>query len=184
MHDEPKADMDKNQDQPAVSLDSASEDKPIATSHIPTLDQAGPSLPPARGPGSSNKNMVLTGGLLILIALVAISSYYAFRTKPKTTTTKVTTVTVAPSKIAPAAVSISSSGFSPATISTKAGQAVVWTNSDTATHLVASTNPKPVFSSKQALAEDDSYSYVFGKAGTYPYNDTSNPTLKGVVVVK
>ena len=183
MQDEPKADMDKNQDQPAVSLDSASEDKLTATSHIPTLDQAGPSLPSARGPGSSNKIMVLTG-LLILIVLVTISSYYAFRTKPKTTITKVTTVTVAPSKIAPAAVSISSSGFSPATISTKAGQAVVWTNSDTATHLVASTNPKPVFSSKQVLAKDDSYSYVFSKAGTYPYNDTSNPTLKGVVVVK
>jgi plastocyanin len=176
VQDKSKADKDENQDQPAVSLDSTSEDKPTVAGHIP-------NLAPTRSSGSDNRNMVLVG-LLILIALVAISSYFAFRTKPKTTNTNVTTATVAPAKIAPAAVSISSSGFSPATISTKVGQAVVWTNSDTTTHLVASTNPKPVFSSQQALAKDDSYSYVFSKAGTYPYHDTSNPTLKGEVIVR
>jgi plastocyanin len=91
---------------------------------------------------------------------------------------------------APGEVSITPTGFVPATVSIKVGQAVTWTNTDTAPHIVAS-DPYPTdttlsgLNSQQDLSTNDRYSFVFDKAGTYTYHDDLNPyTLEGTVIVK
>lgn len=92
--------------------------------------------------------------------------------------------------VAPAAVSITKTGFVPATISVKAGQAVIWTNTDTAPHSIAAGSPVggtglANLGSGQGLSQNDTYSYIFDKAGTYAYHDgTSQSGFSGTVLVK
>jgi len=89
-----------------------------------------------------------------------------------------------------ALVTITSSGFSPATVSVAAGTQVTWTNNDTAPHQVAA-DPHPLhssipnFDSDQLLQPGDSFSFVFETPGTYTYHDQLNPLkLLGTVVVE
>src|SRR4051812_7629916 len=85
--------------------------------------------------------------VLIVVILLAIGGYLILKPQPNKTPTA-----VAPAAISPASVTITSSGFSPATVSVKAGQAVVWTNTDSVPHGVASgasTAKLYSFSSKQ-----------------------------------
>ncbi len=131
---------------------------------------------PVTGPNGSNKSMVVIG-LVVLILIIGVASYYAFRTQPANQAPNLV-------QIAPAAVSVTSAGFSPQTVTVKVGQGVVWTNSDVSHHTVTSDNPKPVFSSGQDLKRDDSFSYVFDKTGTYPYHDGHNIGHGGIVIVR
>ncbi len=145
----------------------------------------------ARAMSSIRRAMFVSTGLLVLIALMSLVSYYAFRTTTPGSGAAAVAAQPLPATTPPAAVSITGSGFSPATVSVKAGQAVVWTNSDSKPHFVTSDDPKPTGNtpdpkSGQAIAAGGSYDYVFSKAGTYTYHDDLNPGsgFKGVVVVK
>jgi plastocyanin len=90
-----------------------------------------------------------------------------------------------------AKVSISSKEFIPSTIRVKVGQTVTWVNTDAAPHNVAS-DPYPTdntlsgLNSKDNLTTaNDSFSFIFDKAGTYTYHDDLNPyILEGTVIVK
>ncbi len=103
--------------------------------------------------------------------------------------TKITHTNSGLSKLKPAVVIVTSSGFVPSTISIKTSQAVEWTNNTTFTHLIAS-DPYPTdngikgFKSR-LINPSDTYSFVFSKAGTYTYHDDLNPyKYKGIVIVK
>ncbi len=145
-------------------------------------------------PAGSNRKMPVTAALVVLVALVAVGGFYAFKNPKAGVSSSAGSHQAAdllPATTPPAAVSITGSGFSPATVSVKAGQAVVWTNSDSKPHFVTSDDPKPTGNtpdpkSGQAIAAGGSYDYVFSKAGTYTYHDDLNPGsgFKGVVVVK
>ena len=86
-------------------------------------------------------------------------------------------------------VTISSSGFSPATVTIKAGQTVTWTNKDTAMHTVNS-DPHPVHTAYPPLntvgrlSPGQVKSLSFPTAGTYRYHDHLNPDWTGTVVVQ
>lgn len=89
-----------------------------------------------------------------------------------------------------ASVQITNDGFMPATISVSKGTTVVWDNTDTAPHWVA-TDPYPKndglagFDSAGNLNKGDSYSFTFDTAGTFTYHDQLNPyKIQGSVVVK
>lgn len=91
--------------------------------------------------------------------------------------------------VGPAAtVSITSSGFSPASVSIKVGQAVTWTNNDTTVRQPA-VDPHPAhsnlsgFDSAPGLAPGQTYSYTFMKAGTWTYHDHLFLFRTGTVVV-
>jgi len=120
--------------------------------------------------------------LLVMVAFLVVVSLLAFHSTKKASHRNLTAA--APAKIEPALVNISSTSFTPATVSVKVGQAVEWTNTDTSPHSIASDNAVPIFKSKQALGNNDSFIYVFNKAGAYPYHDNSNTRLAGTVVVK
>jgi plastocyanin len=98
--------------------------------------------------------------------------------------------------VAPAtgnAVAIQNFAFSPPTLTVKVGTKVTWTNSDNATHDVASTDGPGTDASTTGLfasgplGSGQSFSYTFTKAGTYTYECTihaSMPGMHATVIVK
>lgn len=78
-------------------------------------------------------------------------------------------------------VSITSSGFQPTLLTVKAGTTVTWTNSDSAAESVASDTAN-LFDSG-SLAAGATYQFTFSQTGTFTYHSTTNPALKGTVVV-
>jgi len=131
--------------------------------------------------------------LLVVFVLVAIAiGAYSFSSGGSKSPTSVSSSSSSTpiAALAPAEVSITSSGFVPATVSVKVGQAVTWTNNDSSLHMIAS-DPYPSdnaladFKSKQPILQNDQFSFVFDKLGTYTYHDDLNPyTLQGTVIVK
>ena len=71
--------------------------------------------------------------------------------------------------------------FGPQTITVAAGTTVTWTNRDDIPHTVVST--EGVFKSK-VRDTDEKFSYMFAKAGTYPYYCTIHPKMTGTVIVQ
>jgi plastocyanin len=152
---------------------------------MPPTEPQAPAPPtevPSPTPANSGNRSVAMASLLIMVVFLIVVSLLAFHTTKKTSPRHL--AAAAPAKIEPAMVNISSTSFTPATVYVKVGQAVDWTNTDTANHSIASDNAVPVFKSKQILGNNDSFSYVFNKAGTYPYHDNFNTMLAGIVIVK
>jgi plastocyanin len=93
------------------------------------------------------------------------------------------------SSIQTAEVNITANGFSPATITIKKGDQVVWKNADSKQHRIFA-EPYPTKTSlpdldSDALQPNTSYGFIFENSGTYKYTDYYNPTkFLGVVVVE
>jgi plastocyanin len=91
------------------------------------------------------------------------------------------------------AVTIANFAFSPAKLTVKAGTKVTWTNQDSTTHNVASTNGPGLnagvtktFSSGN-MGQAATFSFTFTKPGTYYYECTIHatmPSMHAVVIVK
>lgn len=153
-----------------------------------------PPMPDGMGAPHKKGSMKMMTVVVIVLLLVAAGVGYKLMhktKKPATATTKTTTASIpsASLDIDPAQVTISATQFVPATITVKTGQAVVWKNTDSAPHLVASdpypTNSTlPDLNSHQQIDAGGSYSYVFAKAGTYTYHDNLHPTILGTVIVR
>ncbi len=71
--------------------------------------------------------------------------------------------------------------FGPQTITVRVGTTVTWTNKDDIPHTVVSTDG--VFKSK-VRDTDETFSYTFDKAGTYPYFCSVHPKMTGKVIVQ
>lgn len=80
-----------------------------------------------------------------------------------------------------AEVKIDNFSFIPQTITVSVGTTVTWTNRDDIPHTVVST--EGVFKSK-VRDTDETFSYTFDKAGTYPYFCSVHPKMTGKVVVQ
>ena len=94
----------------------------------------------------------------------------------------VPTLAVAASGVAASstAVSITSTGFHPSSVTVAAGDNVTWTNNDALRHQVVANNgsfSSPVLSAKQ------SYSHAFRTGGTFGYHDGLHPALRARVAV-
>lgn len=89
-----------------------------------------------------------------------------------------------PSPISPAPVSadILNYQYTPKTITVKVGTTVTWTNKDTVAHTVTVTGSGGGPDST-LFGQNQTYSYTFDKAGTYPYYCKPHPYMKGTVVV-
>ena len=77
-------------------------------------------------------------------------------------------------------VKITSTAFSPATVTIATADAVKWTNKDTKTHQVVANNG--AFASP-IIAAGHAWTHRFNTAGTYKYHDALHPALTGKVVV-
>jgi plastocyanin len=77
-------------------------------------------------------------------------------------------------------VTISSSGYSPASLTVVMGSTVTWTNNDNTAHTVTTTDGS--ISSGDIVA-GSSYSKTFSTAGTYNYYDAHSISMMGVLIV-
>jgi len=82
---------------------------------------------------------------------------------------------------ATAEVKIDNFSFGPQTLTIPVGATVTWTNRDDIPHTVVSTDG--VFKSK-VRDTDETFSYTFTKAGTYPYFCSIHPKMTGQVMVQ
>jgi plastocyanin/methyl coenzyme M reductase subunit C len=82
--------------------------------------------------------------------------------------------------IPPRTVWITRTGFTPASISIKAGQRVRWVNRTAANHQVVADDSS--FSSP-VLAQGNAFGHSFTSGGTYRYHDGLQASLSGTVVV-
>ena len=78
-------------------------------------------------------------------------------------------------------VKIDNFSFGPAELTVPVGTTVTWTNRDDIPHTVVNTDK--VFKSK-VLDTDETFSFTFDKAGTYPYFCSIHPKMTGKVVVQ
>ena len=93
-------------------------------------------------------------------------------------------VVAAPAATAPSAtatVQIKRSGFSPASVTINANDAVTWRNTDTVNHQVVANGGS--FASA-ILGPGKTYTRTFRGGGTFRYHDGLHPSLRGTVVVK
>jgi plastocyanin len=86
-------------------------------------------------------------------------------------------------------VNMTSSGFSPSTMTVKVGYTVKFVNTDTKNHWPASAvHPThqvlPGFDSLGAVKPGESYSYTFEKAGQWGMHDHMNPSNTGKITVE
>ena len=77
-------------------------------------------------------------------------------------------------------VSISATGYSPATLTVASGSTVTWTNTDNMVHTVTTADGKI---SSGDIAAGSSFSQAFTTTGTFNYFDSHNTTMSGVVTV-
>ncbi len=85
-------------------------------------------------------------------------------------------------------VTLTANGFSPATLTIKAGKKVTWENKSGSTATVNS-NPHPVHTAYPPLnlgnfSDGGTLSLTFDKPGTYGYHNHLNPSQSGTIVVQ
>jgi plastocyanin len=71
--------------------------------------------------------------------------------------------------------------YSPASLKIKAGDTVVWTNSDTHDHTVVASDNS--FKSGN-IRNGDTFSHQFAKPGNYSYSCSYHPRMKGTIIVE
>ena len=76
--------------------------------------------------------------------------------------------------------------FSPATLTIKAGTAVTWKNTTTASHTVTSDDGKSFDSgtSNPITAQTGTFSFNFTTAGTFAYHCAIHPFMKATIIVQ
>jgi len=79
-------------------------------------------------------------------------------------------------------VSIAGFAFNPSDLVIGVGDTIIWTNGDSAAHIVVSDSGSEISSGN--LAQGQMYSHTFTKAGTYEYHCSIHPSMKGKVVVQ
>jgi plastocyanin len=76
-------------------------------------------------------------------------------------------------------ISIQGFTFNPSSITISPGDTVRWTNMDSATHTVVGDSI-----SSGNLKNGDTYKQTFTKPGTYNYQCSIHPSMKGMIIVK
>jgi plastocyanin len=72
--------------------------------------------------------------------------------------------------------------YQPDTLTVKAGETVEWKNADIVPHTVTAADGKAFDSG--SIAKGASWRFTLVKSGTYDYNCTLHPNMKGKLVVQ
>lgn len=129
-------------------------------------------------------------GILVMIGLILAVSLISIVFNKDTEKSKVNGTPSIISDAEPALISIrpEGEGFEPATISVKTGTLVKWvSNDDDLNHKVVSVQTpgqaeQPSYSS-ELLHDEEVYTQIFTKPGTYNYQDETNPGFSGTIIV-
>lgn len=146
-----------------------------------------------------NSKWIAIGVIIVAILLGGALLFLQTKSSPSNTPKQDETVTQAPVTTSPTQeatektenvveVSLTSDGFSPATITIDKGTKVVWTNSsgDDAT---VDSDPHPIHTSYTPLnlgrfENGEKLEFVFNQTGTYNIHNHLNPSDRGTIVVK
>lgn len=195
-----KKEQDQKEEPSVNTLQNDANEQPLAQDQLttaPSVDGQDAQAPDTSqqavvGSVHNKRKTYIVAGLLALLFVVAAGTLlYTNNSKDtKQTPTANQAESAQQEPTAVAVVTVTASGFSPATVEIKKGSVVTWKNTDTADHQ-PSADPFPTNSSLPdwgkgaVLKTNDEFSYQFEKAGTYTYHDNLNPyKIKGVVVVK
>jgi plastocyanin len=86
-------------------------------------------------------------------------------------------------RAADATITIDNFTFTPAQIRVAPGTKVTWVNNDDIPHLIVdATDPRAMKS--PPLDTDNLFSFVYAKAGNYPYFCGLHPQMRGTVIVQ
>lgn len=125
------------------------------------------------------KNVLLIGGLVLIVAIVGIGAFALLNKNGMNTTPSSTAPTSTNEAVSPNSVLISNFSFNPGSLTVKAGTTVTWTNNDSVTHSIKSSS----FTSPD-LATGDTFKFTFNTPGTYNYNCGIHPTMTGTIIVQ
>lgn len=146
-----------------------------------------------------SRNAVIAGGVILLLV---VAGWYLTRPKGESTTqpepsqTPASSESASPSTATEGAmmnqdknlIKITSSGFSPKSITIKMGESVTWENTDTENHTVNSDNHPThtlfTFLNLGVIKPTEKKSATPAKAGTFTYHDHLNPSLTGSITVQ
>lgn len=78
-------------------------------------------------------------------------------------------------------ITISGFMFDPSTVTISVGMTVTWTNLGSSDHTIVADDGSW---KSESLAQNESFSFTFDKAGTYTYICGIHPTMKGTIIVK
>jgi len=121
--------------------------------------------------------------LLLVIFLIVVIAVLAMIFLGKKNSSSTTTLDIVPTptsqNTAPNTVSIQNFSFNPETLTIKAGTTVTWTNNDSVIHNIKS----PSFNSPD-LNAGETFSFTFGKPGTFNYSCGIHPTMTGTIIVQ
>lgn len=141
-----------------------------------------------------SKNLLVT---LVVVGVIVIAGIWLLTGSKKTSPAPAYQTNPAPAvqetsspsaQVSQMKVTITSSGFTPQSITVKVGDTVIWVNQDSESHTVNSVvHPThlvypPLNLGNLKPGEEKSLS--FPEAGTYKYHDHLNPSLTGSVVVE
>jgi plastocyanin len=112
------------------------------------------------------KRILLLVSILVTAAFVMVSCYKSKSSYNSNTNTS--------------KVSITSAGYSPASLTITKGSTVTWTNNDNMSHTVTTTEGSI---NSGDIAPGSSYTKTFTTAGTYNYSDMHNSNMTGVLIV-
>ena len=144
---------------------------------------------PQQVPKKSKPKVWIIALILVVVVAAGVGGWLVYtqsRNNKKVTTQQQADVG---SNFQTAEVSITATGFNPATIKIKKGDQVMWKNTDSNPHRVFA-EPYPTKSSlpdldSGSLAPGTSYGFIFEQTGTFKYTDYNNPTkFLGTIIVE
>lgn len=133
--------------------------------------------------------VILGGGWLLLRSRSASTPAAPTVTTPSSTESASPTASEGGEVSEEKLVKIGSGGFSPQTLTIKAGETVSWQNDDSSSHTVNSApHPThadyPPLNSVGLLKPGEKKSLQFPASGIYKYHDHLNPSLTGSITVQ
>jgi amicyanin len=131
------------------------------------------------------KNSLLITIIVIVVIVIAVIVGFIVMKYPMTTLTNPTpNPNPSPSQSPTGTtynIAISGFSFSPASLSIKAGDTVIWTNQDSVPHTVTSDSGSELNS--PTFGKGKTYSHTFTTTGTYNYHCTIHPNMKATIIV-
>lgn len=156
---------------------------------------------------SMNKTWMMIAVAVVVVAVLGGGFYFLNQGKtvnaPATPTPTVGAMEISPTAMEAASpsgammedkmaaekkVSLTKAGYSPASITIKAGTKVTWTN-NSGEDATVNSDPHPTHTNYPPLnlgkfSDGDSLSLTFDKPGTYGYHNHFKPSEKGTVIVQ
>lgn len=146
-------------------------------------------------------NKVVVGIVVVVVAVLAIfllsksGSLYSpsptqtsIQTPPSTTSTTQQPNSTNEATIEQNVVTLTRNGFSPSTLTVKAGTKVTWINKS-GSQAAVNSNPHPIHTSYSPLnlgsfSDGSTLILTFDKAGTYGYHNHLNPSQSGTIIIQ